>query len=70
MTSEALIEPMATLLRLRQQVEVAIGCAESGAWVDDPTIRMDKSSFRVGDFVILDTRRMIPNPNWVTPPSL
>lgn len=58
-TPDELASLLATLRRLRSQVEVAIGCVEIGAMVydaryHDPDAGHDMS---IGDFRILDTKR-------------
>lgn len=58
-TPDELASLLSTLRRLRQQVDVAIGCVEIGAMVyderyHDPDADHDIS---IGDFRILDTKR-------------
>lgn len=49
---------LATLRRLKQQVEVAIGCFEANLIVNDDSMKIDGYwDFRVGDFVVSDLKR-------------
>lgn len=59
LTAAECADLLTELERLKQQVEVAIGCVESGlmfedSGIHDPTGRYDT---RIGDFLITDTKR-------------